>query len=109
LLDEIVDTIYAVGIVNELQPLTGGGQYQFPTVQFATRPMSNNTINAVLRRLGYARDEMKGQGFRAMARTILDEVLGYRVEWIEHRIAHEVKDHNGRRTMAPPSCTDERK
>ena len=39
---------------------------------------------------------MTGHGFRAMARTILDEFLGYRVEWIEHQLAHEVKDHNGR-------------
>ena len=58
--------------------------------------MSENTINAALRRLGYAGDEMTGHGFRAMARTLLDEVLGYRVEWIEHQLAHEVKDHNGR-------------
>jgi integrase len=58
--------------------------------------MSENTINAALRRLGYAGDEMTGHGFRAMARTLLDEVLGYRVEWIGHQLAHEVKDHNGR-------------
>ena len=58
--------------------------------------MSNNTINAALRRLGYARDEMTGHGFRAMARTLLDEVLEFRVEWIEHQLAHTVKDPNGR-------------
>jgi integrase len=86
----------AMGILAELQPSTGSGQYLFPTVQCATRPMSENTINAALRRLGYAGDEMTGHGFRAMARTLLDEVLGYRVEWIEHQLAHEVKDHNGR-------------
>ena len=86
----------AMEVLQDLQPLTGSGQYLFPTVQCATRPMSNNTINAALRRLGYARDEMTGHGFRAMARTILDEVLEYRVEWIEHQLAHEVKDHNGR-------------
>jgi hypothetical protein len=49
-----------------------------------------------LRRLGYTGDEMTGHGFRAMARTVLDEVLGYRVEWIEHQLAHAVKDPNGR-------------
>ena len=59
-------------------------------------PMSNNTINAALRRLGYAREEMTGHGFRAMARTLLDEVLEFRVEWIEHQLAHTVKDPNGR-------------
>ena len=58
--------------------------------------MSENTINGALRRLGYASDEMTGHGFRAMARTILDEVLEFRVEWIEHQLAHEVKDPNGR-------------
>lgn len=58
--------------------------------------MSENTINAALRRLGYSGDEMTGHGFRAMARTILDEVLEYRVEWIEMQLAHEVKDPNGR-------------
>jgi integrase len=59
--------------------------------------MSENTVNGALRRLGYATDEeMTGHGFRAMARTILDEVLGFRVEWIEMQLAHKVKDPNGR-------------
>src|SRR3984957_1412953 len=86
----------ALDVLRELQPLTGHGQYLFPSVQRGTRPMSENTVNAGLRRLGFTGDEMTGHGFRAMARTILDEVLGYRVEWIEHQLAHEVRDHNGR-------------
>ncbi len=86
----------AMDVLRELHPLTGHGQYLFPSVQCATRPMSENTVNAGLRRLGYTGDEMTGHGFRALARTILDEVLGYRVEWIEHQLAHEVRDHNGR-------------
>jgi integrase len=86
----------AMDVVRELQPLTGYGLYLFPGVQRAARPMSENTVNAALRRLGFTGDEMTGHGFRAMARTILDEVLGYRVEWIEHQLAHEVRDHNGR-------------
>jgi integrase len=86
----------ALEVLRELYPLTGHGQYLFPSVQSAFRPMSENTVNAGLRRLGYTGDEMTGHGFRAMARTILDEVLGYRVEWIEHQLAHEVRDHNGR-------------
>jgi|SRR5579859_1798697 len=86
----------AMDVLRELQPLTGRGQYLFPGVQSASRPMSENTVNAALRRLGFSGDEMTGHGFRAMARTILDEVLGYRVEWIEHQLAHEVRDHNGR-------------
>lgn len=58
--------------------------------------MSENTINGALRRLGYGSDEMTGHGFRAMARTILDEVLGFRPDFIEHQLAHAVRDPNGR-------------
>jgi len=86
----------ALDVLRDLYPLTGHGQYLFPSTQRNTRPMSENTVNAALRRLGFTGDEMTGHGFRAMARTILDEVLGYRVEWIEHQLAHEVRDHNGR-------------
>ena len=86
----------AMDILRELQPLTGSRRFLFHCERTTSRPMSENTINAALRRLGFGRDEMTGHGFRAMARTILDEVLGYRVEWIEHQLAHEVKDPNGR-------------
>jgi integrase len=92
----------ALEILRELHPLTGGGRYLFHCERTKARPMSENTVNAALRRLGYTGDEMTGHGFRAMARTVLDEVLGYRVEWIEHQLAHAVKDPNGRaynRTM----------
>jgi integrase len=58
--------------------------------------MSENTINAALRGMGYGKDVMTGHGFRAMARTIMDEVLGERVDLIEHQLAHAVKDPNGR-------------
>ena len=58
--------------------------------------MSNNAILAALRRMGYGTDEMTGHGFRAMARTILDEVLHVRPEYIEHQLAHAVRDPNGR-------------
>ena len=58
--------------------------------------MSENTINAALRRLGYTSEQMCGHGFRAMARTILDEVLDYPIEVIEMQLAHAVKDANGR-------------
>jgi hypothetical protein len=58
--------------------------------------MSNNAILAALRRMGYDKDEMTGHGFRAMARTILDEVLHVRPEYIEHQLAHAVRDPNGR-------------
>ncbi len=64
--------------------------------------MSNNVILAALRRMGYGKDEMTGHGVRAMARTILDEVLHVRPDYIEHQLAHAVRDPLGRaynRTM----------
>jgi integrase len=62
-----------VSILRELQILTGGGPYVFPSLLSAERPMSNNTINAALRRLGYDSDEQTGHGFRSMASTLLNE------------------------------------
>ena len=58
--------------------------------------LSEAAILGALRRMGYEKDEMSGHGFRAMARTILDEVLGFRVEWIEQQLAHKVSDMHGR-------------
>jgi integrase len=87
----------AVSILRELHALTGSGRYVFPSTRTDTRPMSDNTVNAALRRLGYdTRTEMTGHGFRAMARTILDEVLHVRPEIVEHQLAHAVRDPLGR-------------
>jgi integrase len=86
----------AVEILRELQPLTGRGRYVFPSARGPKRPMSNNAILAALRRMGYAKEEMSGHGFRAMARTVLDEVLHVRPDYIEHQLAHAVRDANGR-------------
>lgn len=86
----------AVAILRELQPLTGRGQYVFPSLRSAKRPMSDNTLSAALRRLGYDGDTMTVHGFRATARTLLDEVLQFRPDYIEHQLAHAVKDPNGR-------------
>ena len=86
----------AVAILRELQPLTGRGRYVFPSARSPQRPMSNNAVLSALRRMGYATDEMSGHGFRAMARTVLDEVLHFRPDYIEHQLAHAVKDPNGR-------------
>jgi integrase len=58
--------------------------------------MSDNALLAAMRRMGIAKDEMTGHGFRAMARTILDEVLGFRPDFIEHQLAHAVRDPLGR-------------
>jgi integrase len=86
----------AVQLLRELHALTGSGRYVFPGARTDDRPMSDNAVLAALRRMGFARDEMSGHGFRAMARTILDEVLGVRPDFIEHQLAHAVRDPNGR-------------
>jgi len=86
----------AVAILRELQALTGHGHYVFPGARSRERPMSENAVLAALRSLGIGKDEMSGHGFRAMARTILDEVMGVRPDLIEHQLAHAVKDPNGR-------------
>ena len=86
----------AVAILREVHGLTGAGQYVFPGGRSPKRPMSDNAILAALRRMGIGKDEMSGHGFRAMARTILDEVLGVRPDFIEHQLAHAVRDPNGR-------------
>lgn len=85
----------AVGILRSLHPITGDGQYVFPSLR-SKACMSENTINAALRYMGYGKETMTGHGFRAMARTILDEVLGERPDLIEHQLAHTVRDPLGR-------------
>jgi len=86
----------AVAILHELHALTGTERYLFPSVRTRERPMSDNTLNGALRRLGYDGDTMTGHGFRAMARTILDEVLNVPATIIEAQLAHTVKDPLGR-------------
>ena len=86
----------AVEILTELKELTGASRYVFPSGRSFARPMSENAILAALRRMGYDKDTMTGHGFRAMARTILDEVLQVRPDFIEHQLAHAVRDPNGR-------------
>ncbi len=86
----------AVAILRELHALTGTGRYVFPGARTNGRPMSDNAILAAMRRMGIPADQMSGHGFRAMARTILDEVLGVRPDLIEHQLAHAVRDANGR-------------
>ena len=77
----------AVAILRELHPLTGRGQYVFSGARSADRPMSENTVNAALRRLGYDKDTMTGHGFRSLASTILHE-QGWPSDIIERQLAH---------------------
>lgn len=86
----------ALEILNEIKPLTGNSPFVFPSSRNFHRPMSDNAILAAMRRLDIPKEVMTGHGFRAMARTILDEVLGFRPDYIEHQLAHAVRDPNGR-------------
>ena len=91
----------AVEVLRELQPLTGENKFVFPSARPTPtgdheRPMSENTVNAALRRMDITKDTLCGHGFRAMARTVLDEVLNFPVDIIEHQLGHAVKDANGR-------------
>jgi integrase len=86
----------AIEILKELHPVTGEGRYVFPGARSGSRPMSDNAILAAMRRMDIPKEQMTGHGFRAMARTILDEVLHIRPDYIEHQLAHAVRDPNGR-------------
>jgi integrase len=88
----------AIEVLSNLKPLTGNGRYVFPSARTpnGTRAMSDVALLAALRRMGYDKSEMTVHGFRAIARTILDEVLKFRPDYIEHQLAHAVRDPNGR-------------
>ncbi len=86
----------AVEILKELHPLTGRSPYLFPSPRTNQRPMSDNAILSALRRMGISKEETSGHGFRATARTVMDEVLHIRPDYIEHQLAHVVRDPNGR-------------
>jgi integrase len=86
----------AIDLLKELNRVTGRGKYVFPSARGAKRPLSDNGVRVALRTMGYDNETMTAHGFRAMARTILDEVLNYRVDYIEHQLAHAVRDANGR-------------
>ncbi|MEI6827548.1 MAG: integrase arm-type DNA-binding domain-containing protein [Desulfuromonadales bacterium] len=89
-------SVQAVGVLKVLKPLTGEGKYVFPSTRGRDRCLSDNTINSAFRRMDFDGDTIVAHGFRATARTILDEILGFRVDFVEHQLAHAVKDPNGR-------------
>ena len=86
----------AVAILRELRALTGSSEFAFPSVRSWKRPISDNTMNAALRRIGYTTGEMTSHGWRAVARTMLDERLAFAPHLIEHQLAHAVRDPLGR-------------
>lgn len=86
----------AIEILEELKPLTGASRYIFPSGRSFDRCMSDNAFCAALRRMGFEKSEVSAHGFRATARTLLDEILQIRPDFIEHQLAHAVRDPNGR-------------
>jgi integrase len=87
-------SLQAVEVLRELHPLTGHGRFVFPSARGGGRAMSNMAVNAALRRVGVDKEMFTGHGWRACARTILDEVLNFRPDFIEHQLAHAVRDPN---------------
>ena len=81
----------AVALLKEIKPLTDKGTYVFPSVRSKDRPMSENTVNAALRRLGYTKEQMTGHGFRSMASTLLNE-QGWHHDAIERQLAHSERN-----------------
>lgn len=86
----------ALEVLEEVRPHSRRSDYVLPSVRTVSKPISENTINAALRNIGFDGTMMTAHGFRAMARTLLDEVLGYRPDFIEHQLAHAVRDPLGR-------------
>jgi integrase len=86
----------AVGVLKQLRAITGDSKIVFPSIRGEGRPISENTLNAALNAIGYDGTIHRAHGFRASARTMLDEQLGYPAHLIEHQLAHAVKDANGR-------------
>jgi integrase len=85
----------AVAVFNEIQPVTGDGEYVFPGLR-PGRPMSDGTINKALRTMGYdTRTEITGHGFRAMARTVIAERLHLDTQWIERQLSHRTSERLG--------------
>jgi integrase len=83
-------------LLNDLRPFTGVGEYIFPGYRNKKLPISQTTLLSAIRGMGLGTDEMTTHGFRAIARTLLDEVLGERYDFIEQQLAHTVRDPNGR-------------
>jgi len=86
----------AIRVLAEIAPLSGRGRYVFPSARGQSRQLSDGAVRSALRTMGYERTQMTAHGFRAMARTLLDEVLSQRVEWIEIQLGHRVADVHGR-------------
>lgn len=80
----------ALAILESMRGLSGNGQYVFPSVRTRARPISDNTINAALRRLGYSKEQMTAHGFRTSASSLLNECGKWNPDAIERALAHMV-------------------
>lgn len=98
-----------VATLRELYEITGFGTLLFPSIRSTAKPISDNTLNAALRRMGYTTDEVTAHGFRATARTLLEEVLHFPPEYIEQQLAHAVKDPLGRAYNRTKHLTERKK
>jgi integrase len=98
----------AVAIIRGLQVISGGGRWLFPSVRTTTRPMSENTLNAALRRLGYGSDQMTAHGFRGMASTQLNEMGRWNPDAIERQLGHQEMDDVRRAYMHAAEFWSER-
>ncbi len=97
----------AIGVLEEMKSFCRGGTFVFPGVRTVARPLSENTLNAALRRLGYSKDEATAHGFRATASTILNESGDWSADAIERQLAH-IEGSEVRRAYARGEHWDER-
>jgi integrase len=97
----------SLATLGKLKDITGAGRFLFPSVRSAKRPMSENTINAALRRLGFKQGEMTAHGFRSAASSVLNESGLWNPDAIERQLAH-VEPHAVRRAYARADYWDER-
>ncbi len=96
-LDHVVPlSAQALAILKEVYNFTNNSEFVFPSRSDKNRPISDMSINMALRRMGYGKEDMTGHGFRAIARTLLDEVLEFPLDIIEQQLAHQVRDMHGR-------------
>ena len=86
----------SVEVLEHIRHYTGDCRYVFPSPRSPNRPMSENAVNIAFRTMGYTKEDMTGHGFRAMAKTLLEEELEFDTKWIEMQLAHTVKDVHGR-------------
>ena len=86
----------ALAIIEALRPITSSSMYVFTSMRGKSKPLSDNGVRTALRTMGYSNEDVVPHGFRATARTLLDEVLNFRPDWIEQQLAHAVKDPLGR-------------